>query len=173
MLVLAVVAGLLLCGGGSYLWSTQNHDPARVASTHGKYAYTAPTGWDHRSPCHKPWDSLADDLSCAAPHGDTDYAVFVVSATTDIGDNGDLGTWATAQAARIADFKTCGTSQSTASKVRSAIVCLVGRYSSQAEGSLRVKVRGSVAVLEYCLRTEQPGMRDGCEFIWMHLDVTG
>jgi hypothetical protein len=169
VVVIVLVVGLAICTGGHYLLSSNGS--VRVTATSGRYTYTAPAGWDVAPACS--WQIVRfDDLSCAAPQGETEHGIAVVSTITATTTVEELAAWATDQARQIPDYNVCGTDSSTSGDLRWATVCLAGEYSDQSKSSLRVKARGRVVVLEYCLEMEFSGIGAGCDVIWNHLEVT-
>ncbi len=171
IVVIVIVVGITLCVGGHYVLRSDSNGPKQVQATSGRYAYTAPAGWDVSPVCSYSVMRY-DDLSCAAPPGESDNGVAVISTITSAMTDQELVAWATDQARKLSDYNLCGISTSTANDVRSAIICLVGRFGAGSRSSLRVKARGRVAVLEYCFELEFSGISAGCDYIWSHLEVT-
>ena len=142
-----------------------------VAAASGRYAYEIPKGWTYRVPCNDTPVSgrdLVHDGCTRPPDFSGGAGVYLMSVANQTQAASILGELSSG----VAGYGFCSTAHEATEDDPSSTACLQSTSQPQQKGEMRVRMFGSTVVVELCLRTDQPDIEKGCDFVWAHIRLT-
>lgn len=177
VIVGAVVAVVVGAGTLSVItWNTAGH---RISAASGRYATLVPHGWNFHVLCEDAPVTLPEDngpikdadITCLRPDPKAPAGVYLDLADLDQSAAPTLPTVTASIANHLSRYSPCEPPKTSTEDGPTEVVCLQRTGSTEA-GVVRVRIFGTVALIEVCAHTDEPPIAAECVNVWRGVQVS-
>jgi uncharacterized protein YceK len=177
VIVMAVLAVVVGAGTLSLVtWSTAGH---RISAASGRYNTLVPHGWDFQVDCQDAPFTLPEangpikdaDITCLRPDPKAPAGVYLDLVYLDQSTSPALATVTDSIANQLSRYSPCEPPMTPTEDGPTEVVCLQRTGSTEA-GVLRVRIFGTIALIEVCAHTDEPPIAAECVNVWRGVQVS-